>query len=229
MGINRKIVEKYKVAYQGLQEIVPAISIPGLSMIDEYDEWWLPVSGRYVPGVREGMYEISTYGRVFTHIKSPFYPNGGIMMPSINAHGYLQINLLSVDGRKICCKISRLVMLHFKFIPGCHIYEVDHKNGDKLNNRIWNLEWVTPQENVHRAINNGLRPISCTSDSTVLLTNEQAYELYGRALNGESYTELSLEYGVSYDYVSDLVKGTIRPYIANKFYKDHNHIEWRES
>lgn len=149
-------------------------------MIDEYDEWWLHISRKYVPGVREGMYEISTYGRVFTHIKSPLYPNGGIMAPSVNAHGYLQLNLLSVDGRKICCKISRLVMLHFKFIPGCYIYEVDHKNGDKMNNRIWNLEWVTPQENVHRAINNGLRPISCTSDSTILLSNNQAYKLYER-------------------------------------------------
>lgn len=77
MGINRKMVEKYEAAYQGLQEIIPAISIPGLSMIDEYDEWWLPISRKYVPGVREGMYEISTYGRVFTHIKSPLYPNGG--------------------------------------------------------------------------------------------------------------------------------------------------------
>lgn len=79
--------------------------------------------------------------------------------------------------------------------------------------------------NVHRAINNGPRPISCTSDSTVLLSNNQAYKLYERAISGESYAKLSDEYGVSYDYISNLANGTIRPYIANRFYKNHNHIE----
>lgn len=229
MGINKNDIVKYEVAYSGLKELSPAIFIPNTPLFDIDQEWWLPVLDRYVPGVREGAYEISTFGRVLTHTRSPKYPNGGIMSPSINTHGYYQINLLSVDGRKICCKIARLVMLHFHFIPGCHILEVDHLDGDKSNNRIWNLEWVTPQENTHRAITNGLRPLSITSDSSYFLTNEEAYELYERANNGESYKSLAIEYSVTTQYVAYLVDGKIRPYIAGKYYQNHTHIDWPDS
>lgn len=225
MGINKDNIDKYEVAYQGLKEIVPAITIPNIPLFDPNQEWWLPVLDRYVPGVKEGMYEISTFGRVFSHIRSPKYPNGGIMIPSTNAHGYYQINLSGVNTRKICCKIARLVMLHFRFIPGCHILEVDHLDGDKSNNKIWNLEWVTPQENTHRAISNGLRPLSYTSDSIYFLTNDDAYKLYERALYSENYKSLAIEYGVTVEYIKDLVRGSIRPYIAGKYYDNHTHID----
>ena len=225
MGINKNNINKYEVAYNGLKEISPAIIIPNIPLFDSSYEWWLPILSKYVPGVREGFYEISTFGRVYTHTKSPKYPNGGIMNPSINHHGYYQINLLSIDGRKLCCKIARLVMLHFKFIPGCYLLEVDHLNGNKSNNTIWNLEWVTPQENTHRAINNGFRPVSRASNSSHLLTNDEAHNLYNRAVNGEDYMNLASEYNVSKQYIKDLVHGTIRPYIAGKYYNDREHIE----
>jgi hypothetical protein len=37
-------------------------------------------------------------------------------------------------------------------------YEINHKDGKKSNNRLNNLEWVTPKENYHHAVKLGLMP-----------------------------------------------------------------------
>lgn len=81
---------------------------------------------------------------------------------------------------------------------------------------------VTPQENIHRAIKNNLRPLSCTVDSGTLLTDDQANELYLKAsLPRINYKELCEEYVVGKEYIDRLVKGEIRPYIANRYYRRH--------
>lgn len=230
MGINKKFLEKYEKAYAGMPASVPAFTSPMFDAIyDNFEEWWLPVLPMYVPGVAPNTFYVSNYGRVYTTRKSGYYPNGGIMRPSVNAHGYLQLNLYTPDNQKICCKIARLVMLHFRFVPGCYMLEVDHINGDKRNNTIWNLEWVTPQENTHRAIRSGLRPIAhgVSDPNHVLLTNEQAYELYEKAKHCNTVFELNHladVYGVTQQYVHDLLMGSIRPYIANMYYNKHMHI-----
>ena len=216
MGINSKFLEKYNEAYKDLDTMIPAISFYPESE-HYFEEVWMPVLDMFVPGVLPDAYQISNYGRVYTNIKSPLYPNGGIMVHSINAHGYHQINLMSVDHKKIGCKIARLVLLHFNFVAGCQYFEVDHKNGDKDDNSIWNLEWVTPQENVHRAIKNNLRPLSCNVESGTLLTDDQAVELFNRSFT-ESYSDLASEYKVSEQYVANLHDGIIRPYIRGQYY-----------
>lgn len=100
-------------------------------------------------------------------------------------------------------------MLHFRFVQGCQYFEVDHLDGNKDNNTIWNLEWVTPQENVHRAILNRQRPLSCYKNNGILLTDEQAVELFNKSNYTDDYTKLSKEYGVSIGYIDGLNKGKI--------------------
>ena len=176
-----------------------------------------------VPDVLPYTYKVSNHGKVYSLFKEKKYGNG-LMEPSKNQHGYRQVNLRNIHGRNTCVKISRLVMLHFNFRPDCYLLEVDHIDCNKENNCIWNLEWVTPQENTRRAINNNLRNISCTTNDGVLLSNDEAYNLYNEAVSGNSNIKVLAEkYNVSEDYINKLVEGVIRPYIANKYYKNHNH------
>ena len=232
MAINPKYAQKYDEAYANIPATQPAFIMPEFdSIYGNEDEWWIDISPLYIPGVIPGAYSISNFGRIRANFANTRHGPNTILVATPNAKGYLQINLRSIYGTNICCKIARLVLLHFAFIPNCQYYEVDHIDGNKLNNTIWNLEWVTPQENTHRAIINGLRPISCNAnEDSVLLTDEEAYELFNNAIDYrycENFTaieDLAHRYGVTTRYVCNLVDGKIRPYIASRYGIDHRHI-----
>lgn len=68
--------------------------------------------------------------------------------------GYLSVDLYK-DGKRVTRGVHRLVAE--AFIPNPENKpEVNHKDGNKHNNSISNLEWVTKKENVRHAWDNGL-------------------------------------------------------------------------
>lgn len=102
----------------------------------------------------EGHYQISNFGNV----KALYYRNKygiinreKILKPVFNRK-YYQINLCS-EGKTKIYLIHRLVASAFL---GKSNLQVDHIDGDKLNNRLDNLEYVTPRENTIRAFKNNL-------------------------------------------------------------------------
>lgn len=125
------------------------------------EELWKPVENY------EGLYEISNFGRVKT-IEHKIHHDGvnssaklktvkeRIRKPNI-MKGYHCIALLK-DGNRKVYRIHRLVIEHFGEKQPSAEYQVNHIDGDKSNNRIDNLEWVTPKENTIHAIETGLRP-----------------------------------------------------------------------
>lgn len=96
-------------------------------------------------------YEICSNGFVISHKKQ----NKKILKGYKNTKGYLLVDL---NKNKRAVKIHRLVAL--AFINNEHNKpQVNHKDGNKLNNHIDNLEWVTNSENQKHAIKNGLKKI----------------------------------------------------------------------
>ena len=101
-----------------------------------------------------GKYQISNYGRV----KSLNYWGGkkeGIMKPVPDKNGYLCVGLKnSDDGRKeICLKIHRLVAI--AFIPNPqNLPQVNHKDEDRTNNCVENLEWCDVRYNLNYGSHN---------------------------------------------------------------------------
>ena len=92
-------------------------------------------------------YLVTPDGRVFT-------VNGKEKQPSQNYKGYLIVNLCS-NGKSHLRRVHRLVAVTFIPNPD-NKPDVNHKDGNKQNNRVDNLEWVTNSENHWHASREGL-------------------------------------------------------------------------
>lgn len=108
-------------------------------------EEWRPINGF------EGLYEISSYGRVKS-FKS--HPSGKILKTSLDSNGYPKISL-SKNGAKKDATVHRLVAeTYLPRVDGKTC--VNHIDGNKANNRLDNLEWCTYSENIKHALRTGL-------------------------------------------------------------------------
>lgn len=104
----------------------------------------------------EGLYQISNYGRVKslerkiehkTTYGGYYHVRGKILKPKIEKDGYFRIGLKK-NGIKKFYRLNRLVAQ--VFIPNPNNYEVvNHKDENKLNNCIDNLEWCTQKYNIN--------------------------------------------------------------------------------
>lgn len=96
------------------------------------------------------MIEISNFGRV----KSNLSGNGRILQTQKDSKGYLRVSV-TIERVKHTYKVHRLVACAFVLNPK-NLPQVNHKDGNKLNNSSENLEWCTNKENAYHAIKSGL-------------------------------------------------------------------------
>lgn len=108
------------------------------------------VGYRFIPGYSR--YLINEKGEIFNFIMKIK------MKPYLSKNGYMYYGLTPDIGLRSVLPTHRLLCLAFKEYPAnVHKLEVNHKDGNKLNNDLSNLEWVTPRENIIHAVKNGLR------------------------------------------------------------------------
>lgn len=103
----------------------------------------------------EGLYEVSNFGNVrrlkFINGKHNFNKIKECKQ-TLNTWGYMTVNLCK-NGKPNTKRVHRLVANAFL---GESNLQVDHIDGNKQNNKLYNLEYVTPKENTIRAWKNGL-------------------------------------------------------------------------
>lgn len=150
---------------------------------------WLPILNY------ENLYEVSSFGQVRRLKKL------NNLRPGLSKGYYFVV--LSKDCKGKISKIHRLVALAFIPNPENKPY-VNHKDGNKLNNKLENLEWCTDQENRTHASKLGLlkrerkkykNRKDRTLDMGIKLNRVQVLEI--RALFGVlTQKELAHQYGV---------------------------------
>ena len=109
----------------------------------------------------EGLYQVSDLGNIKSLARTIYKTDGTTQTfkdktrsCTFNGRGYLQLGL-SKEGKYVTKKVHRLVAM--AFIPNYeNKKEVNHKDGNKANNILSNLEWCTASENVQHAYDTGL-------------------------------------------------------------------------
>lgn len=106
-----------------------------IRLTDKGNEEWRDISGW------EGFYQISDFGRLKS-LKRPFVSKDKILKACVDLKGYLFAGLFKNNKRLACPKIHRLVLEAFVG-PRPNNFECRHKDGNKTNNRLSNIEWST--------------------------------------------------------------------------------------
>lgn len=154
----------------------------------------------------DGHYQVSSIGQVRSLDRVVDYKQygkritkGRVLQPCEDGRGYQLVNL-SKNGKFKSIKIHRLVAKAFVYNPQ-NKPQVNHESGIKTENGIWNLEFVTPSENMRHAFEMGL----CVGRT---LTDEQVDQIRSEYIPGSKHANqytLAEKYGVSQATIKDAV------------------------
>ena len=173
-------------------------------------EEWRPVVGW------EGWYSVSSMGRVRSEPRTIIRRdgvvtelNGKLLADRVSTKGYV-VAALTRGGVAAYRPVHQLVIEAF-IGPIPYGLQVNHKSGIKRDNRLQNLETVTPRENVAHAYRLGLARrgrVYGEDSGTAKLTNEQVREIRSRyAAGGVRQIDLANEFGVGRGAVGKIVRG----------------------
>jgi hypothetical protein len=160
-------------------------------------EEWRPVVGF------EGLYEVSNLGRIKRSSASYRKKPGDLVKTPFDGK-YLRCNLWR-DGKCRSVLLHRVVAAAFLGMPG-PTDQVNHIDGNKLNNRIENLEWTSPSGNIQHALRFGLKDSGETHEFAKL-TEADIRDIRCALDRGVSGAELARKYGVTKSNISCIKHG----------------------
>lgn len=157
----------------------------------------------------EGLYDVSNLGNIrsIERLDSRKHKRGGFVLKRmVNRKGYYEVNLCK-NGVIKPTPVHKLVMQEFSGDRPIG-YDINHKDGNKLNPSFDNLEYVTPGGNVQHAFDNGLNHgRKGEKHHLAKLTNKQAdiiREMYGNG--GVTQRELGKMFGITQAQIGCIVR-----------------------
>lgn len=182
------------------------MSIPNATSIPpETQENWRPVVGY------EGIYEVSDLGRVKRIKPEANTYNGRILTIATFKRGYQYTTLLK-QGKPRKHRIHRLVLAAFVG-PIPEGYEVNHIDGNRANNSLSNLEYVTHSENerhAYRELNKAAAMPRGEAHYSAVLTNDVVHEIKRLlSLGPYSYREIARMVNVDARRIGKINRGEI--------------------
>jgi len=159
----------------------------------------------------EGIYQISTLGRIKVLDREVVVTtkNGSHMRktkeklhkPNTNNCNYLWVKLTDKKGNCDRHFIHQLIAKHFVSNPLDKKY-VNHKDGNKRNNNVTNIEWVTQSENVRHSMEIGTHQFKPKEPFAMIDLRTNSIIGIFRFL-----TDVHNQYGVSIGNISSILKG----------------------
>lgn len=133
--------------------------------------------------VNPNLYEISNYGNI------RYKESGIIIKQYIGNSGYYFIGLLTIEGKTYPYLVHRLVAASFILFRHVEQTQVNHIDSNKLNNNINNLEWSTPTQNTHHAMEYGNFQF-CEDRYNAKFTNEEVHHICKMLQEGYDYKDI---------------------------------------
>lgn len=144
------------------------------------------------------------------------YPNGTVFSLTSNkqmrffvgSHGYKGCTLINDDGKRVYPLLHRLIAEAF-LEKKADKKEVNHRDGNKFNNVVENLEWCTPYENRKHAQELGLRKYKTgTKHLRSKINLNELREIVLLLDKGEMLQyEIAKKFGVGRGIISTIRKG----------------------
>lgn len=148
-------------------------------------------------------YFVDEYGNVYSNKKNKLKQ----LKPILTKYGYYEVHLYGEISKR--CKIHRLVAE--AFIPNSENKpEINHIDGNKLNNNVSNLEWCTTKENMKHARDTGLNTSipppngKGIKNSRSRLTEKEVLEIRANIEN-KTHKELAVLYNVAPSTISGII------------------------
>lgn len=116
-----------------------------------------------------------------------------------NQDGYSNVSIIPTGhGRSKSCLVHRLVAETFYAFVNPKEFEVNHMNGNKTDNTIYNLEWVTREENMQHARDTGLFvQQNGQANGRYKYSNQDIEDIQKFLELGFTYKEISKAFGLS--------------------------------
>ena len=171
----------------------------------------------------EGVYKISNTGKILSlprcNSKTPYYKcknNSRILKPFLSGE-YPSVQLCTVLKRK---KIAVHILLGQIFIPNPeNKTEINHKDGNKLNYQLSNLEWNTPKENNLHAWETGLNNHHGENNELSKLKFNTVLEIIKWKDKGESQKKVAEIFNINQSTVCRIWNSKRWKYSLNKIKK----------
>jgi|CXWL01.1.fsa_nt_gi hypothetical protein len=155
----------------------------------------------------EGLYSVSTSGRSRNDV------TGKCLVPCGTRCGYFRVNLCR-NGIVTRVPVARLVINEFNGPKPSDGHQINHIDGNKGNNAIENLEWVTASQNVRHSFDVlGKRGPYGARNGNARLTDEDIVRI--RSMNGTMlHREIGLLFGISRSTVGDILSRKAWKHVA---------------
>lgn len=175
------------------------------------EEIWKDVCGF------EGLYLVSNFGRVkgldrvvLRKNQGTLNVRGKLLKVKTLSSGYYKVNL-NCNGSAFSKRVHRLVASAFIPNPKNH-KTVNHKNGNKLDNRVPNLEWCSLPDNLKHAksmglLDKNLKALSKNNRSRRTLSDKKAKKALEMHKQNYTQVEIAKKLGVKTGAIFGLIHG----------------------
>jgi hypothetical protein len=159
-------------------------------------------------------YEISNLGNMRNS------RNKYILKPQKNHKGYFMVSTTMGSKKNI-----KGIMIHIavaeSFIDNPeNKLTVNHMDGDKENNKLYNLEWATQKEQSEHAIKMGLINNSGENNPNSKCNKEDVFNILNDRMKGLSYIKLCKKYNLSKPSIMNICKGIS----YKEYFKEYNNL-----